>query len=1323
MVPPPAAPPLEPAPIPQDYAPLAGSEYRSSSARVSTLLGPADPDEMAKVVILLRRRPDGPPMPDLGHFMKTPPWRRPPVGREAFEAKYGAAPADIEQVRAFARSRGLTVVEISPARRTVIVSGTVAQLSAAFAVRLGRYVQLAPRRNGKPPRPRFYRGREGVIHLPKALSGIVLGVFGLDTRPITKPNGGPADPPATQPILTSQVKSLYGVPAGTVANIQNQTIAILAPTGGAGGFFPTDMTACLGASAPQPVAISVDGTTNNSAKATTVGTAAAQQSDITIQAVEGVVTLYAEVEGPDIGATTAYVVGISGDTITIGQYEAGAYSPALLQMPIGPNEPLYFDVDSETTQDIQIAGLVASGANLSVYFSGADEAGWLAAVNRVVHPDPGDLSPTVMSSSYTVAFGDDPAGIWTYDGITVGFIQALDAAYQDAALMGVTACAGTGDYGSSGEVGDQYAHVGYPQSDPWVLSVGGTTIGKDTQYQSLQPPWVEYVWNDGAVSGLAPWGVTGGGLSDFFPAPPYQAGINTLTSVNLTINANAPFNKTGRGLPDVAANASLISGYQDLVLGGATFQGNGTSASGPFWAGLIAVLNARLGFNVGFVNPTLYAIGSGVGGADVFNPINPLNPTTGPSGCPSNNSDAGIAGYPATPGWDACTGWGSPNFGKLLSAIQNAQVKDAFFIQDWSVFDQAGVTVNPSASPAFSLVVDGFTPAELGVGTASPVVPSFTFSPGVTEISAPQLVSGPTPNGTPTIPGGPQRFTYVYALNFTGTADFPTPPTETKTIQLNATIQGVSAFCTFELTDQSAPYMVPGSTTWLSNDIRVFQAGPDNPPPWAGPLGLIVPNSGNPTNDATRYIQSVLASLASNPSAFDGIPAGETASELFNAQFAPGANPPSPIYDFAVARVWYQDPGEQAQSVRAFFRAFPALSISTAYEPATYARWSDGVEFGHTVPLLGSQTVGGQDYVTIPFFAEPRVDATTVSMDTQTDAPNIQTIPAVTGSAPSTTFFGCWLDINQPEQTPFPANPVGAGPFTGPTVSILSMLGSLHQCLTVEIAFDPVPIPLGATPGSSGMLGQRNLAIGPVVNPGHPASRAVSTPFELRSTPVELDAGARPDELMINWGEVPEGSEATLYLPGVQAREMIEEAQSLYGLVALTLDDPHTLRFAARGITYLPIPKHGGANLAGLLTLELPYGIKKGQAFMVIAQQVASAPEPNALARDEGGPRAPTRTRPQPRKVIGGFQLGVPVMDKSEILPTEERSLALARWIELNSVHSEAWRQVLARHVAHTAARVDALGGEEWRIPPSAGGLTPFRRGPASPTRPGPPEP
>ena len=103
---------------------------------------------------------------------------------------------------------------------------------------------------------------------------------------------------------------------------------------------------------------------------------------------------------------------------------------------------------------------------------------------------------------------------------------------------------------------------------------------------------------------------------------------------------------SGRGVPDVAADAAPESGYNILVDGQQEVVG-GTSAAAPLWAALVAVINQKKGTPVGFVNPTLYP--------DIkdFHDI-----TQGNNGA-----------YKAGPGWDACTGLGSPNGTELAAAL------------------------------------------------------------------------------------------------------------------------------------------------------------------------------------------------------------------------------------------------------------------------------------------------------------------------------------------------------------------------------------------------------------------------------------------------------------------------------------------------------------------------------------------------------------------------------------------------------------------------------------------------------------------------------
>jgi kumamolisin len=222
--------------------------------------------------------------------------------------------------------------------------------------------------------------------------------------------------------------------------------------------------------------------------------------------------------------------------------------------------------------------------------------------------------------------------------------------------------------------------VQFPGSCPWVLTVGGTTVGNVNGSQ-----FDEYVWNDPDPGDSSHWGTTGGGVSDFFNLPSYQQNTEVPASINN--------GRVGRGVPDVAANASLNAGYSDIFIGGVAQLGNGTSASAPLWAGLIAIINAALGHDVGFVNSYLYSLGSGS--------FREIIPGTGPA----DNSNGGVSGYPAGPGWDACTGWGSPNGTALLVGLQGINDAALRSVAATALGPHAALTSAASKSGRFS----GFT--------------------------------------------------------------------------------------------------------------------------------------------------------------------------------------------------------------------------------------------------------------------------------------------------------------------------------------------------------------------------------------------------------------------------------------------------------------------------------------------------------------------------------------------------------------------------------------------------------------------------------------
>ena len=278
--------------------------------------------------------------------------------------------------------------------------------------------------------------------------------------------------------------------------------------------------------------------------------------------------------------------------------------------------------DGEVLLDIEVAGSVAPGAAQVVYFAPNTDQAFVDAISDAAHATP---VPAVISISWGA-----PEEAWPAQSRS-----AIDQALSDAAALGITVTAASGDNGSSDGATDGSSHCDYPASSPYTLACGGTRLEADPSTGAIS---AETVWNDAPSAGA-----TGGGVSALYGAPPWQASAGVPA-------ASAP---GGRGVPDVAGNADPQTGYQVLVDGDEAVYG-GTSAVAPLWAGLIARLAQALGHQFGLLQPALYsgaAPGTGVAG------LNDI--TIGSNGA-----------YSAGPGWDACTGLGSPSATALLARLR-----------------------------------------------------------------------------------------------------------------------------------------------------------------------------------------------------------------------------------------------------------------------------------------------------------------------------------------------------------------------------------------------------------------------------------------------------------------------------------------------------------------------------------------------------------------------------------------------------------------------------------------------------------------------------
>jgi kumamolisin len=293
----------------------------------------------------------------------------------------------------------------------------------------------------------------------------------------------------------------------------------------------------------------------------------------------------------------------------------------------GANQPgVNTDSDGEVMLDIEVAGSVAPGARIVVYFAPNTDQGFHDAITTAVHDTVNN--PSVISISWG---GSE-------DSWTTQAANAMLEACTDGAGVGVTITAAAGDNGATDGVTDGKLHVDLPACLPPVLACGGTKLTLSGHTIKNEVVWNELASNEGA---------TGGGVSDIFPIPTYQA------SAGVPVQPETKF--AGRGVPDVAGDADPVTGYQVRVDGNNTVIG-GTSAVAPLWAGLIALINQTLGKPVGFVQPALYKIGE-----SVFHDI-----TKG------NNGN-----YQAGKGWDACTGMGTPNGTALVKALQGTATASA----------------------------------------------------------------------------------------------------------------------------------------------------------------------------------------------------------------------------------------------------------------------------------------------------------------------------------------------------------------------------------------------------------------------------------------------------------------------------------------------------------------------------------------------------------------------------------------------------------------------------------------------------------------------
>ena len=543
-----------------------------------------------------------------------------------------------------------------------------------------------------------------------------------------------------------------------------------------------------------------------------------------------------------------------------------------------------------------------------------------------------------------------------------------------------------------------------------------------------------------------------------------------------------------------------------------------------------------------------------------------------------------------------------------------------------------------------------------------------------------------------------QRVTYPFTVEFRNPSLFDDFG-DRRSFRASFSSRGQTCSAVVDLVKTPNPYLIDidpalQNPHWLSTDIRTFRIREGQTM-----LGDLTHGSGESAPELFgKALIDKFRTLPNNGAhPFLGLPReGDTAA--LDLSPTEGGDR---VYNWAVAKVRYRAATTTAQQVKVFFRLFSVAATGLEYNPSTVYR--NAGTGGATVPALG---VAGTEVASIPCFLSPRVNTVTgqasaTSMADQSLATDyeIQDIVPTAGQE-VTAYFACWIDINQPGVKRFPSVPGGGhGPWPEASArSIQELLRGAHQCLVAEVFFEPDPTSPGATPANADNLSQRNLALLHADNPGAPGSRRVVHPFEIRPsrsvsppllatesglTAAVFNPRVGPDELLIDWHNLPRNAEVTFYFSNIDTAEIVRLAaltrRSRAPMVAI---DDKTVRFTVGNHTWLPIPGGIVDNIPALLAVQLPETIKSGEQYRISIHQIDG----------------------RSRRVIGSVDFAIPVSKASLLLAQEVRLYSVMQHIGLTIPSNNRWYPLFLRYLAFIGDRVDGFGGDAGTIHPNPDG-------------------
>jgi hypothetical protein len=349
------------------------------------------------------------------------------------------------------------------------------------------------------------------------------------------------------------------------------------------------------------------------------------------------------------------------------------YSGTLHIIPVGPynaSKGIYTGWNVEIALDVEWSHAMAPNATINLYVASNNSGSYLfeavyAATLGYNGTADGVYNNNIISMSWAEPENDFDSST-PVDPVSGLNYPWLDQVFQMDAAMGITAFAGSGDWGAYDQAYNQtspYGGASYPSTDPYVTGVGGTSL-----YMNTTSGYYQYVNATGTYGNETAWSWnnyygwgTGGGWSTFFGQPSWQTGPGVV-------------NNGERGAPDVAWDADPQTGALVYAFDNATssfeyYIVGGTSFGVASWAGSMALIDQKAEESLGFINPIIYSIlDNSSEYSKAFHDI-----TVG-----NNNPDS------ATEGWDPLTGVGSPNLAELANYLAPTGLLPVVVTNDFS---------------------------------------------------------------------------------------------------------------------------------------------------------------------------------------------------------------------------------------------------------------------------------------------------------------------------------------------------------------------------------------------------------------------------------------------------------------------------------------------------------------------------------------------------------------------------------------------------------------------------------------------------------------